>query len=176
MQLDNFTALYENTVGKWRSKEALLTYASKHSANPAVLPCFQAFLTAVLNDNFQTNRYAAEKNPHLAEIEQLYPEIFKNWKLSAALKDDELGIKDTGKAIPVEKSVVETLQLAVENQHLGLERQEALFPVLEACKGKWKSIDKPIELIAQQLAPLLGRRLTPEEMELKQRLLLQKSF
>ena len=48
VQLDNFTALYANTVGKWRSKEALLTYAGKQTANPAVLPYFQAFLTAVL--------------------------------------------------------------------------------------------------------------------------------
>ena len=90
VQLDNFTALYQNTVGTWRSKEALLTYAGKHIANPAVLPYFQAFLTAVLKDNFQTIRYATDKNPHLAEIEKHNPEIFKNWKLSEALKDDEV--------------------------------------------------------------------------------------
>ena len=29
VQLDNFTALYENKVGKWRNKNALLTYAGK---------------------------------------------------------------------------------------------------------------------------------------------------
>ena len=68
------------------------------------------------------------------------------------------------------------LKQAVENQHLGLERQAALFPILVGCKGKWDLLDKPMELIAQQLAPLQERRLTPEEMELKQRLLLQKAF
>ena len=176
VQLDNFMALYENTVGTWRSKEALLTYAGKHVANPAVLPYFQAFLTAVLKDNFQTIRYATDTNPHLAEIEQHYPLVFENWKLSAVLKDDEVGLKDTLKAVPVEKKVVETLKQAVENQHLGLERQEALFPILAACKGKWKPLDKPLKLIDQQLAPLLNRRLSKEEMELKQRLLLQKAF
>ena len=176
VQLDNFTALYENTVGTWRSKEALLTYAGKHIANPAVLPYFQAFLTAVLKDNFQTTRYATDTNPHLAEIQQNYPKIFENWKLSEVLKDDELGLKDAGKAIPVEKRVVETLKQAVENRHLGLERQEALFPILSASKGKWELLDQPLKLIAQQLDPLLNRRLTPEELELRQRLLLQKSF
>ena len=127
VQLDNFTALYENTVGTWRSKEALLTYAGKQTANPAVLPYFQAFLTAVLKDNFQITRYATDKNPHLAEIEKHYPEIFKNWKLSALLKDDELDIKNAGKAIPIEKRVVETLKQAVENRHLGHERQRPSF-------------------------------------------------
>ena len=135
MKLNNFTALYENTVGTWRNKEALLTYAGKHTDNPAVLPYFQAFLTSVLKDNFQSTRYATENNPHMAEIEQHYPEIFNNWKLSVALNDNELGIKDTRKAIPVEKGVVETLKLAVENQHLGLERQETLLPILPLAKG-----------------------------------------
>ena len=176
VQLDNFTALYENTVGTWRSKEALLTYAGKHTANPAVLPYFQAFLTSVLKDSFQSTRYATDKNPHLAEIQQHYPEIFEKWKLSAVLKDDEVDIKETGKAIPVEKKVVETLKQAVENRHLGLERQEALFPILAACKGKWEQLEKPLELIAQQLTPRANRRLTPEEIEAKQRLLLQKAL
>ena len=52
VQLDNFRDLYENTVGTWRSKEALLTYAGKHTDNPAVLPYFQEFLTAVLQGAF----------------------------------------------------------------------------------------------------------------------------
>ena len=160
VQLDNFTALYENTVGTWRTKEALLTYAGKHIANPAVLPYFQAFLTAVLKDNFQTTRYATDTNPHLAEIQQNYPKIFENWKLPVVLKDDELDRKDIGKAIPIEKRVIETLKQAVENRHLGLERQEALFPILSACKGNWEQLDKPLKLIVQQLDPLLNRRLT----------------
>ena len=177
VQLDNFMDLYENTVGKWRNKEALLTYVGKQIDNPEVLPYFQAFLTAVLKDNFQTTRYTTLKNPHLAEIKQNYPEIFKNWKLSEVLKDEEVGLKDTGKAIPIEKRVVETLKQAVENRHLGgLEHQEALFPILAACKGKWEPLDKSLELITQQLAPLLNRRLTPEELELRQRLLLQKAI
>ena len=37
-------------------------------------------------------------------------------------------------------------------------------------------MDKPLELIAEQLVPLQNRRLTPEEIELKQRLLLQKAL
>ena len=176
VQLDNFTALYENTVGTWRSKEALLTYAGKQAANPVVLPYFQAFLISVLKDNFQTTRYATDTNPHLAEIKQNYPEIFEKWKLSAVLKDDEVGLKNTGKAIPVEQRVVEMLKQAVENKHLGLERQEALFPILAGCKGKWDPVAAPLELIAQLLAPLKNRRLTTEEIELKQRLLLQKSI
>ena len=132
--------------------------------------------SAVLKGNFQTTRYTTDNNPHLAEIEQHYLQIFENWKLSVALKDAELGIKDTGKAIPVEKRVVETLKQAVENQHLGLERQEALFPILDACKGKWELLDQPLKLIAQQLAPLLNRRLSTEEIERKKCLLLQKAF
>ena len=176
VQLDNFTALYENTVGTWRSKDALLTYAGKHAANPAVLPYFQAFLSSVLKDNFQTIRYATDNNPHLAEIEQHHPQVFENWRLPAALKDDEVSLKDTDKAIPIEKRVIETLKQAVENRHLGLERQEALFPILAACQGKWELMDNPMDLIAQQLDPLRNRRLSEEEKELKQRLLLQKSL
>ena len=143
VQLDNFTALYENTVGTWRSKDASLTYAGKQTADPTVLPYFQTFLTSVLKDNFQTTRYAIDKNPHLAEIKQHYPQVFENWKLSAVLKDEEVSIKETKKAIPVEKRMIETLKQAVENRHLGLERQEALFPIVAACKGKWEQVDKP---------------------------------
>ena len=44
VKCDNFADLYANTVGTWRSKEALLTYAGKQTGNPEVLPYFLEFL------------------------------------------------------------------------------------------------------------------------------------
>ena len=174
IHLENFSTLYENSIGTWRNKQALVTYASKHTSNPSVLPYFQDFLTAVLNGNFQAIRYATDNNHHLAEIQQHYPKIFEQWKLSTALKDGELEAKEAVKEIPIEKRVVDALIQAVENNHLGLERQEALFPILAACKGKWEHVEEPLDSISREISPLLGRRLTEEEMDIKVRLQIQK--
>jgi hypothetical protein len=176
VKLDNFTDLYEKTVGTWRNKEALLTYAGKHTTNPAVLPYFQKFLTSVLQGNFQDLRYATDNNPHLAEIQQNYPKIFEKWKVSTDLKGSELGIEDTGKAIPIEKKVVETLKQSVENDHLGLGQQKTLFPHLTDCKGKWEQLEKSLEEITQQLAQLSVRSLTSKALEQIQRLQIEKSL
>ena len=179
VKLDNFTDLYANTVGTWRSKDALLTYAGKQTADPKVLPYFQEFLIAVLQGQFQTLRYALDKNPHLAEIHQHYPKIFEQWKLGAALQGSELGIKETGEAIPIETRVIDALKQSVENNHLGLEKQTTLFPVLNGCKGNWaqlETLETPLKVVAEELAPLSNRRLTAEEKELKQRLLLEKNL
>ena len=123
-----------------------------------------------------TLRYAVDNNSHLAEIQQHYPKIFEQWKLSASLTGPELGIKESIQAIPVEKRVIDTLKQAVENDHLGLKQQKILFPHLTDCKGKWEQVEKPLVLIAEKLAPLSNRRLTPEEIELRQRLLLEKNL
>ena len=110
----------------------------------------------------------------MAEIHLHYPKIFEQWKLSAALEGSELGIKETDKAIPAEKRVVDALKRSVENDHLGLGQQKNLFPFLEGCKGNWKQLKKTLGLVADKLAQLSNRRLTAEEIELKQRLLLEK--
>jgi hypothetical protein len=53
INLDNFSTLFVNTVDKWRSKGALITFASKQISNPNVLPYFKKFLISVLQGQFQ---------------------------------------------------------------------------------------------------------------------------
>ena len=156
-------------------QKSLTDLCRQDVANPAILPYFQAFLTSVLKDNFQTTRYATDKNPHLAEIKQYYPQIFENWKLFAVLKDDELDIKDTGKVIPVEKRVVETLKQAVENQHLGLERQEGPLSGFRRLQGKMGVARQAFEAYRSTAGSSAKPPPHPRRNRAKQRLLLQKA-
>ncbi len=174
VHLDGFGDLYQNTVGEWRGKEALITYAGKHVGNPKALPYFQQFLTSVLQGNFTQIRYAVENNPHLEQIKKSHLKVFEAWQKPVNLTAAEVTSKDTVKEIPVETMVVENLKQAVANHHLGLELQEALFPILSACIGNWNSLDTSLKLIEQQLEPLANRRLTPEELSQNKRLQLQK--
>lgn len=176
IKLDNFSTLYQNTVDTWRNKDALWTYAGKHVGNPNVLPYFQKFLTSVLQGEFQHSRYAIENNPHLAQIQKQTPDIFEKWKQSTELTEDEITLKETGKAVSIEKKVVETLKLAVENHHLGLAEQETYFPILSNCMGNWEQLEEPLQLIANKLVPLSNRVLSEDELQQRQQLQLQKAF
>lgn len=175
VKLDNFSSLYDKTVGNWRKKEAIVTYAGKHVGNMAVLPYFQEFLSSVLKQNFKEVRYATEQNPHLQEIQRRYPKVFESWKEELALEPAELGTEEELEDIPVEKKVVKVLMESVEHRHLGLEKQALLFPHLSQCIGKWNQIEHALHLIAEQLKPLSGHKLNLDELEDKQRLLIEKA-
>ncbi len=174
VELDNFGALYLNSVGAWRGKEALLTYAGKHVGDPKVLPYFQRFISSVLQGNFSQIRYAVDNNPHLDFIKKCHPKVFEAWQKSVSLTPAEIASKDSIKEISVEQRVVDNLRQAVENRHLGSEQQETLFPVLSACIGKWKGLDELLKHLKQDLEPLSNRPLTSEESQHKQQLQLQK--
>ncbi len=173
VKLDDFAALYQDSVGKWRGKEALLTYAGKHLSNPIAFPYFQRFLTAVLQGNFLQIRYVVENNPHLNQIKTSYPEIFKTWQQPVSLTAADITSKDSLKEIAIEIRVIDNLKMAVENRHLGLEKQEELFPIVSSCKGDWSRLDAPLELAKKKLTSLSNRHLTAGEIQEKQQLQLQ---
>ncbi len=174
VKVDNFGALYHDSVGTWRGKEALLTYAGKHVGNPRALPYFQLYLNAVLKKEFTQVRYAVENNPHLNQIKKSHPKVFEAWQKPASLTAAEITSEGSVKAISVEVKVVENLKQALVNRHLGLEHQERLFPIVSACIGNWNTLEASLKLIKEQLEPLSNRRLTSEEMLQRQLLQLQK--
>ena len=176
IKIADFSAKYENSVGQWRSKECLLTYAAKHVENPKVLPYFQAFLSSVLQGTFKESRYAVNNNPHLAEIQKHHSEIFEKWKSSAELNEEEINTKSSEKAVSIESSIVKTLQLAVENRHLGLEKQESLFPILSGCIGKWDQLQEALDEVVNKLKLVSGHRLSEEKIVQRDTLLLQKQL
>ncbi len=174
VKLDNFGALYEDTVGKWRNKQALLTYAGKHVGYSRALPYFQLFLTTVLQGNFSQTRYAVENNPHLDQIKKSHPKVFEAWQKPVSMATGEIASKDIKREISVEARIIDNLKQAVENRHLGDDQQETIFPILNACRGNWGSLNSALKSIEQQLGTLSNRRLNAEELSQKQRLQLQK--
>ncbi len=89
VRLDNFSTLYDNTVAKWRRKEALLTYAGKHVSDLRVMPYLQLFLESIMKGEFHQIRYMTDNNPHLEDIQKRFPEVFEKWQVSVALKDED---------------------------------------------------------------------------------------
>lgn len=175
LKVDNFGALYQESIGKWRNKEALLTYAGKQVEDAKVLPYFQAFLLSVLQGKFLQVRYATQKNHHLEYIKHHQPKIFEGWQLSACLTEDEIALKGPVKTVSKENRVVDILKRAVEDRHLGLERQAKLFPILSSCADNWHMVKNALNQILEELKPLSNRPLTGIEIQQKQLLQLQKA-
>ena len=181
IKLDNFAYLYENSIGKWRNKEALITYAGKLNELPSyqkhsALRYFQKLLEQILQGSFQIDRYAVENNPHMAIILENYPELYKKWQVAAALEASEIKIGEKDKRIPVKDRVIHTLKLSLEQNHLGGEKQDKQYPLVNACLGHWDQLGVNLEKVNEALVPLSDRRLSPEELQKKSVLLLQKKL
>ncbi len=176
IKVDNFNNRYESSIGTWRNKEAVTTYAANVARDTIAFPYFQTFLTTVLRGQFIPTRYALDANPHLNEIAANQPEIFEKWKLSTELNLEELGQNAVTNTKTPQQTVVETLKFAVENEHLGGDRQADLLPHLNSCRKNWEQTDMHLKTITEALKPLSDIRPNPEQLEERQRLMLQKSL
>ena len=181
VKIENFADSYEMTIGRWRSKEALITYAGKlmelpESMKRQALPCFQKLLEQILQGSFEKDRYDVENNPHMAFIQENFPDLFDKWQLSESLEASEMILGDTEQVIPLKERVMHTLKQALEQNHLGGEQQVHLYPHISACLANWEKLEENLALLNQEIVPLTGRRLTQEEILRKQSLLLQKKI
>ena len=72
--------------------------------------------------------------------------------------------------------IIRTLKEAIAQEHLGGNMQSSLFPVITRC-CKNNTDPKPLfDEVINQLIPLSGRRLSKEEIVIKNRLLIERSI
>lgn len=181
VNIDEFSTRYETTVGSWRNKEAMATYAGKLNElapyeKAQAFPLFNALLKMILDGSFQKARYATDKNPHLEEIRRNHLTVFENWQLKEQLNPAEIEIDSDEEEVPVADRIVNTLKEALVQNHLGGDNQSILYPILSGCIGKWDNLEESLLKIEKLLVPLSNRRLLPKEKEEKLRLLIQKDL
>lgn len=94
IKIPNFLDNYQNTLGKWRNKTALMTFLQKLKSLPEddrqlALSLSSKLLKHVLTGEYQKIRYETSKNPHLAEIERTHPKIFLKWQENLKLDNQD---------------------------------------------------------------------------------------
>ena len=176
VKINDFDESYSKTLGSWRAKFALITYASRlKNVNLAqkAQELFQDFLKQVLSQTFQQKRYEINQNKQLAAIQQNHPEVLKKWQNSIKLTLSELSLKEGLQEDPIEDTILKTLKQALEQNHLGPD-QPIIYPSLALLDVT--DIDKLLEIYTQirtQLQPFLGRTLKNLQAK-KEALLIQK--
>lgn len=130
-QMDQTYDKYKNTIGKWRRKEALLTYASglKKMNDIRVIQLFREFLTEVLEGTFEEKRTALDGNPHLKSIQEKHPEVFAKWNVPIELDSAEMEVGE--KKESVKEQIYNQIKMAIDHGHLG-----------EEIKVKYQSLTK----------------------------------
>ena len=181
VNVDNFYEKYEKSIAVWRNKEAMMTYAGKLRELPSyvkeiALKFFQELFTTILNDSFYQDRYRTDVNPHLAEINNFYPNVFTKWQKSQQLSPLEMHIQEKTVLIPVAERIITTLKLALEQHHLGGDKQRDLYAFVSSCAGQWDNLEETFRKIDLELKALSGRKLEADEFEKNKSLLLQKKI
>ena len=180
VEIDQFNMRYEKSIGLWRKKEALFTYAGKlnelSSQKLLALELFQKLLKMILTDTFKTGRYNLAENPHLAEIARSHETVYARWQQEERLDSSEIQFAEPVKAIPVAERIVTNLKLALENHHLGGNEQGTLYPYVDRGLNTSHDIKKIIELIQKEHNTISNVMINPETLVRKQALLLQKKL
>lgn len=182
VQVDSFAKKYESTIGCWRKKEALITYVGKLNELSSLekkdaLGFLQQVITWILEGNFSEKRYEITHNPHLAIIAEKHPEIFKKWQISLQLKPEEMIPAAEKKEDFALQKIKEAMLEGLRNNHLGLQRQAALYPTIaEFILSSTHDAMKFIEKVEMNLEHLRGRKTSQEETEQKKALLIEKAI
>lgn len=179
LTVDKFAEKYDASLARWRQPGSIMTYAAKLQELPLqerakALQLFKELLIGVLENTYTQNRYATEKNPHLALIASKHPQVFAKWQqaiaLEASVVKKALNYKEEE---PLSHKIVKNLKEALGHKHLGGEQQPELFPALtEYIQGGLES-KAALSQVEAKLKPL-SRRLDVDEMAAKNRLLIEK--
>ena len=177
VKVDDFGDCYEKTIGQWRNKEALMTYAGKlqglQEDKIKAISLFKQLMVMILQGSFKKDRYTMDQNQHLKEIARQHGTIFEKWQQEEQLESNEIMSIQPIYATPVKERVLKTLKQAIVEKHLGGEHQVALYPYVQGILEEGRTLKETLEMIQTEIQPLSGRKLNSEESVKRQSLLVQ---
>ncbi len=178
---EGFFEKYMQTIHFWRNKEALISYGSQLNTLPELqkstaLGLFRKLMGMIVNQTFQRDRYKVDQNPHLAEVQQNYPKVFELWQEQVQLTSAEVTIERDSEQEPRSIRVVKTLVRALEQNHLGGEKQTLKYLFLNRYLKDRDAGKECLVDIEETLKTLSGRKPVAEDLEKQKALLLEKQL
>lgn len=159
--IERFVEKFDNTIAKWRSPEALISYGANLDNLPEpektkIQQHLTSFITHTLEGTFEQNRYKLDNNAHLREIFSKPEMSLDAWKTNMQLTEAEMQQVSSGEQVSKSQQIIRQLVFNLENNHLDTAegKQAILYPHLTTFLTKTKSAEVVLDEIQHQLQSL----------------------